>query len=460
MTPLGILAIALVVVIGGVLLFRLHPFVVLITAAFVVALLIPDAEQSAGELVGQGFGKTAMNIGIVVAMAAILGSCLSAAGAANRIVSSLQHALGERRTPLALMASGFVLGIPMFADSAFFLLLPLARAAWERTGRHYLLCVMAIVAGATMSHSLVPPTPGPLFVADAFGVDMATMIGFGCLVGVASAVVGLAYAHWADRRWPLTPAGGSSPPAPAAHNADPEASGSSPSSPALWASLLPIAVPVVCVSLGSWASSSPEQFPAWLLPTLELLGERNMAMVVAALLAMLVLTGSTRSLATLRTTVTSGIQSAGSVLLVIAAGGALGGALRAAGLAEVFTDLAPTSGLALVPLAWAVTATIRIAQGSATVAMITTAGILAPVVLEGAAGCHPVYVAIAIGCGSKMGMWMNDSGFWVIGTTAGMTESQTLKTAAAMLSIEGAVGLLVTIALAAAFPMVSAAAIR
>jgi GntP family gluconate:H+ symporter len=454
MTPLGILAIALVIVIGGVLLFRLHPFVVLITAAFVVALLIPDAEQSAGELVGQGFGKTAMNIGIVVAMAAILGSCLSAAGAANRIVSSLQHALGERRTPLALMASGFVLGIPMFADSAFFLLLPLARAAWERTGRHYLLCVMAIVAGATMSHSLVPPTPGPLFVADAFGVDMATMIGFGCLVGLASAAVGLAYAHWADRRWPLTPAGSASKPLSETHAVETEGSG-----PSLWASLLPIAVPVVCVSLGSWASSSPEQFPAWLLPTLELLGERNMAMVVAALLAMLVLAGSTRSLATLRTTVTSGIQSAGSVLLVIAAGGALGGALRAAGLAEVFTDLAPTSGLALVPLAWAVTATIRIAQGSATVAMITTAGILAPVVLEGAAGCHPVYVAIAIGCGSKMGMWMNDSGFWVIGTTAGMTESQTLKTAAAMLSIEGAVGLLVTIALAAAFPMVSSAAI-
>ncbi len=86
--------------------------------------------------------------------------------------------------------------------------------------------------------------------------------------------------------------------------------------------------------------------------------------------------------------------------------------------------------------------------------MITAAGMLAPVVLEGAAGCHPVYIAIAIGCGSKMGMWMNDSGFWVIGTTAGMTELQTLKTAAVLLSIEGAVGLLVTLALAAVFPMV------
>ena len=449
MTPLGILAIALAIVIGGVLVFRLHPFFVLVAAAFAVAVLIPDAELSAGELVAEGFGKTARGIGIVVAMAAILGSCLSAAGAATQIVGALQRLLGERRTPLALMASGFVLGIPMFADTPFFLLLPLARAACQRTGRHYLLSLMAIVAGATMSHSLVPPTPGPLFVADAFGVDMATMIGFGSLVGLASAVVGLAYAHWADRRWPITPEAAATAEPPTAAAVSP-----APTPPPLWASLVPIAVPVVCVSLGSWAGSSPEQFPAWLLPVIELAGERNMAMVIAALLAMLVLAASSRSLTFVRSTVAAGIQSAGSVLLVIAAGGALGGALRAAGLAEVFTDLAPTSGLALVPVAWAVTATIRIAQGSATVAMITTAGILAPVVLTGAAGCHPVYIAIAIGCGSKMGMWMNDSGFWVIGTTAGLTESQTLKTAAAMLSIEGAVGLLVTLALAAAFPLV------
>jgi GntP family gluconate:H+ symporter len=452
MTPLGILAIALIVVIGGVLVVRLHPFFVLITAAFVVALLSPATSDTAAEVVAQGFGKTAANIGIVIAMAAILGSCLSAAGAAKRIVASLQSLLGERRTPLALMASGFVLGIPMFADSAFFLLLPLARAAWERTGRHYLLYVMAIVAGATMSHSLVPPTPGPLFVADALKVNMATMIGFGCLVGLSSAAVGLAYAHWADRRWPVSPDSTDTDTSVTADAADTAAVDAN--SPGLFAALLPIVVPVICVSLGSWASSSPELFPPQLLPILELLGERTMAMVVAALLAMLVLISSSRSATMLRTTVASGIQSAGSVLLVIAAGGALGGALRGAGLADVFTGLAPGGGLVLVPLAWAVTATIRIAQGSATVAMITAVGILGPVVLEGAAGCHPVYIAIAIGCGSKMGMWMNDSGFWVIGKTAGLTESQTLKTAAAMLSIEGGVGLLITIALAAAFPMV------
>jgi GntP family gluconate:H+ symporter len=174
-----------VIVIGGVLVFRLHPFVILIVAAFAVAILTPTAADapSAGQRVAEGFGKTALDIGIVIAMASILGTCLSAAGGARRIVESIQEVVGERRTPLALLLSGFVLGIPMFAETVFYLLVPLARAIWERSGRGYLLGVLSIVAGATMTHSLVPPTPGPLFVADALGVDMATMILAGLVVG-------------------------------------------------------------------------------------------------------------------------------------------------------------------------------------------------------------------------------------------------------------------------------------
>jgi GntP family gluconate:H+ symporter len=212
MTPLGILIVALVVVVGGVLAFKLHPFLILIIAAFVVALLTPNADASLaapGQRVAEGFGKTALDIGIVIAMASILGTCLSAAGGAQRIVVSIQRFVGERHTPLALLLAGFVLGIPMFAETVFYLLLPLARAAWDRTGKHYLLCVLSIVAGATMTHSLVPPTPGPLFVADAFNVDMATMIGVGSIVGLIAALAGYAYACWADQRcirsaWPST----------------------------------------------------------------------------------------------------------------------------------------------------------------------------------------------------------------------------------------------------------------
>lgn len=447
MMPLVILVIALVVVVGGVLLVRLHPFVILVVAAFVVALLTPGATESAGRRVAEGFGKTALDIGIVIAMASILGSCLSAAGAAQRIVQSIQGVVGARRTPLALLLSAFVLGIPMFAESVFFLLLPLARAVWERSRRHYLLCVLAIVAGGTMSHSLVPPTPGPLFVADALGVDIATMIGVGTLVGMVSALAGLAYARQADRWWPQEPAAevvataGEPAPEPPARL------------PPLWAALVPIALPVVLISLESWSQSAPEAFPAVLLPVVRLVGERTMALTLAALAAVAVLAASGAALAAVRRTVNESLTEAGGVLLLIAAGGALGGTLREAGLQEIFTGLAPAGGLALIPVAWLVTATIRIAQGSATVAMITAAGVMGPALADGAAACHPVYVAAAIGCGSKMGMWMNDGGFWVISRMSGMSEVQTLRSAAVMVSIEGTVGLLVTLALAAAFPL-------
>jgi len=448
MTPLGLLAVALLIVIGGVLALRLHPFVVLITAAFAVALLTPrgpGAETSAGEIVAQGFGKTALDVGIVIALASILGACLAAAGGARRIVESIQRLVGERNTPLALLLAGFVLGIPMFAETVFYLLLPLARAAWERTGRGYLLGVLAIVAGATMTHSLVPPTPGPLFVADALGVDMATMIGVGLVVGIVAALAGYAYARWADLRWPLAP------PAPRETDAGPAAAGRT-GMPPLWAALLPILLPIVLISLESIAHAAPHALPSAAAALLRVVGEKNVALAIAALAAIAVQVASGGGLDRLRTTLGEAVMEAGSIILVIGAGGALGATLRQAGLAELSRGLVAGEGLALVPVAWLVTALIRVAQGSATVAMITAAGVMAPLLTAGGGAIHPVYVAIAIGCGSKVGMWMNDSGFWVVARMSGMNEVQTLRSASAMVAIEGCVGLAATLALAAIWP--------
>lgn len=453
MTPLAILVIALVIVIGGVLAFRLHPFVILIVAAFAVALLTPTdpAQPSAGQRVAEGFGKTALDIGIVIAMASILGTCLSAAGGARRIVVSIQHLVGERRTPLALLLAGFVLGIPMFAETVFYLLMPLARAVWQRTGRGYLLSVLAIVGGATMTHSLVPPTPGPLFVADALAVDMATMIMVGLVVGIIAALAGYGYAMWADHRWPLAPQSG---PSGSPQNGTAEHVETAVARmPPLWAALLPILLPVVLISLESASRSAPEMFAGSLLPSIRLLGEKNLALSIAALLSIGVLAASGGGMPRVRTTIAESITEAGGIILVIAAGGALGAALRQAGLAQLSAGLSAGSGLALIPVAWLVTAIIRVAQGSATVAMITAAGVMAPVVLGGNPPFHPVYVAVAIGCGSKMGMWMNDSGFWVISRMSGMPEMQTLRTASVMVAIEGTVGLVTTLALATLWPM-------
>ncbi len=450
MSPLAILAVALAIVIGGVLVLRLHPFVVLITAAFAVAFCAPAdpaAPVSAGELVARGFGKTVLDVGIVIAMASILGACLAAAGGARRIVAAIQRLVGERHTPLALLLAGFVLGIPMFAETVFYLLLPLARASWERTGRGYLLGVLAIVAGATMTHSLVPPTPGPLFVADALGVPMATMIGVGLVVGFVAALAGYAYACWADARWPLEP--------PAERATAAAADGSSTDGkrlPPLWAALLPIVLPILFISLESIAQATPGAFAPGVATLLGVVGEKNVALAVAALAAIAVLAMSGRGLGGVRATLGEAVTEAGSIILVIGAGGALGATLRQAGLAELSRGLAAGEGLALVATAWLVTALVRVAQGSATVAMITAAGVMAPLVAEGGGAIHPVYVAIAIGCGSKIGMWMNDSGFWVVARMSGMNEPQTLRTASVMVAIEGTVGLLATLALAAARP--------
>ena len=136
-------------------------------------------------------------------MASILGGCLMAAHGAERIVVSLRTAFGPSRTPFAFLGSGLLLGIPMFAEAVFYLLLPLAKAMWRETRRNYLLFVMTIVAGATMTHSLVPPTPGPLFVAQAMGIDIALMMQQGLIVSTIAALAGYAYARYADRRWPL-----------------------------------------------------------------------------------------------------------------------------------------------------------------------------------------------------------------------------------------------------------------
>lgn len=468
MSPLAILAIALVVVVGGVLAFRMPAFLTLIVGAFVVAALTPPTAPSAsgsghgapaaaaapaaetvapGRRVAEGFGRTALDIGIVIAMASILGGCLTAAGGAERIVTSIQSALGVGNTPLALLLTGFLLGIPMFAETVFLLLLPLARATWERTGRHYLLNVLAIIAGATMTHSLVPPTPGPLFVADAFGIDMPTMIGCGLVVGGIAALAGYAYATWADRVWPLTPS-----------NAGREQDRAEPASrpgrlPSLAAALAPILLPMLLITLGSIAEAAPQTLPATLVPAIRVGGEKNTAMALSALVAIVLLCSTSGDLATVRRSIAESIAEAGDIILVIAAGGALGGALRQAGMAELSHGVATGTGLALVPIAWAITAVVRVAQGSATVAMITAAGVLAPIVTAGDLGVHPVYVAMAIGCGSKAGMWMNDGGFWVISRMSGMDERQTLRSASAMVMVEAVAGLAATLALAVLWPM-------
>ena len=210
MNPVWILLIGMLVVIGGVLLLRMHAFLALLLGALVVSALPPTpaieqvalqkgmdraearqfSERSLGERVANGFGRTCGQIGIIIAMASIIGTCLLESGAADRIVRSALRMFGEKQAPLGFLGSGFLLGIPVFFDTVFYLMIPLGKAMHLRTGKNYLFYVLAIVAGATMAHSLVPPTPGPLFVAHELGLNIGIMILGGCVVVLVTSAVG------------------------------------------------------------------------------------------------------------------------------------------------------------------------------------------------------------------------------------------------------------------------------
>ncbi len=523
MDPIYLLLIGIVIVIGGILVFRLHAFLALTLAGLAVAMLTPmenlqrfaeyerhkekggwsreeandflaaaKKDSGAKRFAGQ-LGETAGKIAILIAMAAIIGKCLLDSGAADRIVRTALGLVGEKRAPVAFIGSGFLLGIPVFFDTVFYLMIPLGKALRLRTGGNYTLYILSIVAGATMAHSLVPPTPGPLFVAEELGVNLGTMMVAGILVGLVTASVGYAWAVFANHLWqvPLRETADAS-------LKDLEQLAKKPDSelPPLLVSILPILLPVILIAGATGVdtyvkaekkqrrqaiAATPENagledkkiddkleaslnatpiLPPRVVSTVATLGDKNIALTLAAAIALFTLAWQKRtSLTELSTATGTALASGGVIILITSAGGGFGGVLRQTAIAPRIEELARASGMLhslwLLPMAFGVTTLVRTAQGSATVAMITAVSILASFANDPAAmGFHPVYIALAIGCGSKPIAWMNDSGFWVICKMSGMTDVEGLKLVTPMSAAMGVVGLAAVVLGAWLFPLV------
>ena len=402
--------------------------------------------------VTDGFGRTCGQIGILIALASIVGTCLLESGAADRIVRSTLKRFGERGAPASFVTSGFLLGIPVFFDTVFYLMIPLGKAMRLRVGRNYLLFVLTIVAGATMAHSLVPPTPGPLFVAEQLGVDIGVMILGGCIVGAFTVVFGYCYAGVANKLWdlPLRET-------PEFSLSDLEAIAQRPETdlPPFWLSLLPIVLPVVLIGGLTVLKRFSGMIPDAAMNVATLLGDKNVALGISAAIALGTLIRQKKSnLNELSGSLQSSLAGGGVIILITAAGGAFGTVLQQTGVSGLIRDLPAASPATICSLAFLITAAIRTAQGSATVAMITAVGILSGLAAGGNLGFHPVYLALAIGCGSKPIGWMNDSGFWVITKMSGMTEAEGLKYVTPMTSCMGVVGLVVTLIGVTFFPLV------
>ncbi len=427
----------------------LHRDDILVTPSAVIQARKVAGQSSVIRLVN-GFGETCRKIGILIAMASVIGICLLESGGAARIVRAITGGLGEKRTPTALALSGFTLGVPVYFDTVFFLLIPLAKALYRQTRQHYMLYVLAVVVGATMAHSLVPPTPGPLFVAEELGVNLGLTMLCGLAIGSICAVVGYGYAVWLDWRFPGT--------RPADEEVDQplEATPQASDPPALWLSVLPILLPVVLLGTVGILDFLLLQAPyAWVTQTIDIVGDKNVALSISAILALVMLYRSKQDAAVAQLSIQTALSNAGIVILITAAGGALGQMIRQTDIASQLAQWIPSSGsgYALLAIAFFTTALVRVAQGSATVAMITAIGMIGPVAATMDLPFHPVYLVMAIGCGSKPLPWMNDSGFWVVGKMSGLTPGETFRGFSLVLTVMGLTGLLVTLAAAWFVPL-------
>ncbi len=453
--PLTILVIGILTVILMITVLKMNAFVALITSAMVVSLLAPGDLAEKISRVATEFGKTAAGIGIVIALAVVIGRCMMDSGAADRIVRGFLSLLGEKRSSTALMASGFVLSVPVFFDTVFYLLVPLARSMHRRTKKHYLKYAMAIAAGGVITHSLVPPTPGPLIMADNLGIDIGVMIMVGVLVALPAAVVGMFFSGFVDRRMniQMRPLGGElSEPEPLEDH----------QLPGLFVSLLPIILPVLLVSTNTIVRAMAEGAAegsglSRAAGITAVLGDVNLAMLMSAAIAMWMLKSKRALTKTqLAKVVEVSLMSGGVIILITAAGGALGAMLKAAQVGPALLSLfrRPAAGMMLLVLGALIASLMKIAQGSCTVAMITSSAMIAAMVTSTKTlGYHPVYLAAAIGGGSMIGSWMNDSGFWIFVKMTGLTEAEGLKSWTPLLAIVGFTGVVVSFLLALILPI-------
>ncbi|WP_408958196.1 GntP family permease [Natrinema sp. 74] len=441
----GVLAIILLLVV-----LDLPAFVSLVIAGFTVGIVTPSVvfADVPGEF-ATAFGEKMADIGIPILMAAIIGKAMVESGAANRIVRAFTSIFGDENTEISLFSSSFVMSIPVFFDNVFYLLAPLARAARSRDGQNYALYIVAVGAAGVVTHGFVPPTPGPLLAVKELGANLGSTILVGVLVGLPTALVsGLGYGYWINRRLeiPLRDAMGTTVDELESQNQIPTRR-----LPGVLESLLPILLAILLVTADTTVQTV---FGSDLAVggVTGFFGDPNVALTAAALAAALTYYRmSDLENETFSDELTEALKSGGNIAAITAAGGAFGVMLQAAGAGEYIAGSLEGIGLGLLVTAWVIAAGVRVVQGSATVAIVTTAGIMAP--LASGLEVNVAYLVMSIGAGASFCSWYNDSGFWIVKEIGGLTQAETLKTWTVATILIGLTGLLSTLIFSTILPL-------
>lgn len=428
---------------------KVHPFLALVLGSGVLAVTAGIGLTDTFTSFSAGLGSTVAGVGVLIALGAIIGKLLIDSGGADRIVDTILDKTPAKRLPWAMALIAFVVGIPLFFEVGVVLLIPVVMIVARRMRTNPVLVGIPALAGLSALHGLVPPHPGPLLAIEALGADLGLTLGLGLLVAVPTVIVAGPLLAVPLTRWvPLEP------PVSVLGMSDDASGAGLPNAtaglrkPTFGMSVLVVLLPVLLMlarSVVEIAGATETGYGT----VLEFLGEPLVALLLTALFALFAFgTAVGRTRQQLGDLVGSSFAPIAGILLIVGAGGGFKQTLVDSGVGEVIASGIADAGITPLLAGWMVAALIRIATGSATVATITAAGIMAPL----AAGLEPTHAALlvlAIGAGSVFLSHVNDAGFWLVKEYFGMTVGQTFKTWSLMESVLSVVALLVVLLLGA-----------
>ena len=414
------LIITIVWIIWGTAKMKWHPFVVLLIAAFGLAIALGEGAFDAVSLINKGFGGTMSRIGLIILLGALLGELLEKGGATEVIAFKMVKGLKKLPTTYAMSLIGYVVAIPVFCDAAFILLSPLTKSMSKNAKVSGKALTVALSTGLFAPHVLIPPTPGPLAAAATLGLnDLGLLILAGSILALVLVLTGGWFATRMNRQLQQVN--------PLEELPEQEVEGS------LARAVLPIILPLILIAGGT----SLAGIEGWAAPWIKALSKPEVALAIGVVVAL----GTTQRKVDQSSWILNALRAGGPVLLITAMGGALGGVLKLIDVAGWLEGIVLPGAFVLV-LPFIIAAVLKSAQGSSTVAIITTASmmlpLLAPFGLDTELG--KVWVILSLGVGAMTVSHANDSYFWIVSEMGGLSSDEAFRYHTRATALQGVVG--------------------
>lgn len=433
-TLFALIILSVVLMVIAISKWKLHPFIVMTVIALLVGLiwgmLFPASELTPAKVVDNvksGFGSIMTSIGIVILCGTIIGTILEKTGAALTMANAILNLVGKKNSVVAIGAMGYVTGIPVFCDSGFVVLSPINRALAAQSNTSLAVMATALSGGLYATHCLVPPTPGPIAMAGTLEADLGLTILVGLIVSIPAVIVAIAYAKLVASKIDI--------PANSEYTLE-ELKDKYGKLPGALHSFSPILLPIVLIALSSIASFPGNPLGTGFLFTLiTFIGNPVVALLLGVFLAMTLIPESEKK--NTLSWVTQGVVDSAGILAITGAGGSFGAILKLLPIADSVGGLVSTGIGILIPFIIAMI--LKLAMGASTVAMITTAGMMAPL-MESMGFTSPlarVLVVLAIGAGSMVASHANDSYFWVVSQFSDMKTEEAYKCQTGMTAVMG-----------------------